>query len=582
MNCHNCGQPINEDDLYCPYCGANNPEAEALAASQAAGMSMYAAMDDQNYDPQQDYYEDEYEQIVADKSPILPTVLAVGAAVILIAGILILLLKTKSPEDNKLGFTPPPEMQESNQIENWATLPTLDLDREEESETTIPDDFVWTMPSVLQNETTRPTEPTYAQKTTVEVEIIVNTPTPAPATDTSTQATDKETTAETTKGVNQETSAAATQEATGTTEGGTETSKDAGATTTEGGEETTATSEENGEATETTSEITEPTATEEESKTLELSIQHIDAAKFPQIRVYFQLTKDKKPVRLKNPSNLTITESIENEDLSGTELKLKDNLNFIALVDGSSLALDSSDEVIRDALTELANQLLGDNSGKNKLAVGMFRANELFSLPGLSDNLAQITQQIDSINPSPDTIDERPLFDTLFQAVTELKAAGFEGDILLYTAGGDYGSSFTAADIENIIAGSGISVHIISLNDGSGLPNKGFGSEGSSVSLNGNAGEIKTALIQRYNLKLEDYYIEYKSSFTASETLNLARTVTISYVEDEETLTATGEYTPSGQLENDQNNDSEETSNNDEDDAEEDAKTGMPGLLSRS
>lgn len=129
MNCHNCGQPIYEDDLFCPYCGMNNPEAEALAASRAAGASMQASETDAHYYPpppdQEDYFEDEYEEVVPEKNPIVPIMLAVAAAVVLIAGILILLLKSGGSDDNKLLFTQPEDNGADNGIINWQTLPNI-------------------------------------------------------------------------------------------------------------------------------------------------------------------------------------------------------------------------------------------------------------------------------------------------------------------------------------------------------------------------------------------------------------------------------------------------------------------------
>lgn len=483
MDCHNCGQPMNEDDQFCPTCGTKNPTAEAMAASLAAGVSMSAA--ESTREPAVDheaFYEDEYEQIVTKKNSLLPVFLTVGAAIILIAGILILLLKTNDPDDKRLGFTPPADSNKSNPI-YWQTLPAFEQDQQEAHQTESTG-FIWTMPSEPAHET-QSTTTGRAAETTSEIEIIIDTQVPS--------------------------SAAPADPA------GSKNNQTPGPTGSENNQTTKPAGSEN-------NQTTGPSYTAETTgETFQLAVNRIDAGMFPRIRLYFSLTDETDNMfKPGNASSFSLTETLKSDEQMVENARLKDSTEFIVLVDGSTLALNEGNiNAVKTALRSLADTMLPEGNDKNKLGIAMFRSTEQFTLPAqiLCIDQSSAAEQINKLTASGVETDERPLYDTLSEAVIQLHNRGYRGEILVYTAGDDNGSVQSHNELISRIADSGISINLMSLTQSEKLSVIGSKSYGSYTYLE-NGQSLGSNLLNCYSGNREKMYLDYTSPFTEASSLD--------------------------------------------------------------
>ncbi len=543
MNCHNCGQPIYEDDLFCPYCGMNNPEAEALAASRAAGASMQASETDAHYYPpdQDDYFEDEYEEIVPEKNPIVPIMLAVAAAVVLIAAILILLLKSGGSDDNKLLFTQPEDSIADNGIINWQTLPTLDLERPEETLATIPDNFVWTMPPVQTSETERE-QPTITPATTAEPEIVIMTPTPKPTA----APTSKPTAAPTSKPTESPTTV---PEPAGTeptaSESGTPESEDASDTTEPAGSEDT----------ETKSSENETDPTNNIDKKLQLVINDVVVSNFPTVRLYFNLV-DENGVesRLAPMASFALTETADEKTNDVNNPSVDDgHIEVLSLIESSAHTLtDASIQSVKDAHEALVKKVLPEGNLNNRM--GLFVLPHNFVPANLPDELdfystpETLLTIIANLKPAVKGETECNIYSAIREAVTKLNNAKYTGALVIYTYGNDSGSITKQDELDALkvlVSNSNIPIHIVSLTDGPEdfyLKSLADSSRGTFTFLE-DLGSLGIVLDGKYTHEAGNYYIEYNSPFAA---LIAQRKVVLKYTDPDGdiSLTADAVYTP--------------------------------------
>lgn len=539
MNCHNCGQPIYEDDLFCPYCGMNNPEAEALAASRAAGASMQASETDAHYYPpdQEDYFEDEYEEIVPEKNPIVPIMLAVAAAVILIAGILILLLRSGGSDDNKLLFTQPEDNIADNGIINWQTLPTLDLERPEETLATIPDNFVWTMPPVQTSETEQE-QPTITPATTAEPEIVIITPTPKP--------TAKPTAAPTSKPTESPTKVPETAGSEPTaSESGTPESEDTSGTTEPTGSENT----------ETTSSENETDPSHGIDKKLQLVINDVVVSNFPTVRLYFNLV-DENGVesQLAPMASFALTETADEKTNDVDNPSLDDgHVEILSLIESSVHTLtDASIQSVKDAHEALVKKVLPAGNLYNRM--GLFVLPHNFVPGNLPEELdfysspETLLAVIANLKPAVHGETECYIYSAIREAITKLNKAKYTGALIVYTYGLDSGSITSQDELDALkvlVSSSNIPIHVISLTDGPEdfyLKSLADSSRGTFTFL-GDLGNLSIVLDGKYTHEAGNYYIEYNSPFAA---LIGQRKVVLKYTDPagDISLTADAVYTP--------------------------------------
>lgn len=589
MYCHNCGQPINEDDLFCPYCGINNPEAEALAASRAAGASMYASDTDPDYYPpdQDDYFEDEYEEIVPEKNPLVPILLAVAAAIVLIAGILILLLKSGGSDDNKLLFTQPEDKATNNEIINWQTLPTLDLERPEDTLATIPDDFVWTMPPVQTSETEQ-VQPTITPETTAEPEIVMMTPTPTatptpkptvaptvtptpkPTVAPTATPTPKPTVAPTATPTPKPTAApttAPTPEPTtapieepiasesGTPDSG-DTSDTAESTGSEDTETTPATTPD------TTPESTTPESTAEN---IQLVINDIVASKFPTVRLYFNLLNENGVELKPGPlASFSLTETVDENTSDVDRLLIDDgHIEILSLIEASAHTLtDTGTQAVKDAHKELVKKVLPEGNVINRMGLVVVPHNlvpdnmpdPIFYTTALDSEI--LLNEIDAIVPAAEGDKECHIYDAIWAAITKLNDVDYTGALVVYTYGKDSGSTTSKENLKNLVLSSNIAIHIVSLTDDPDDPENPDDaylktlancSRGTFTFLE-NLGSLSVALDGKYTHEAGNYYIEFASPFAdlTDPTLTGQRKVALKYTDPEGniSLTADAVYTP--------------------------------------
>ena len=537
MDCHNCGQPINEYDLYCYNCGASNPFAEAAAASRAAGVSMSVAQMEREPDQQEDHYDDEYEQTITGKSSLLPVILSVGAAVFLIAAIIILLLNTGDSDDNRLGFTPPSGNFGSNPSGIWQPLPTLGLNPEG-AETTESPGFIWTMPTDPTVTTQSPETVRPPTETTSEVEIIVNTQ----KTTTEPAGSTGDGTGESTQTGTVESTQTRTGESTqtGTGEG---TQSGTGEGTQSGtGEDTEPEGSETGPS-------TEPTEIDETiGEMLQLSINRVDAGLFPEVRLYFDLRYESGDlVDPASASSYTITETLNSNEQVITAIKQKEGTSLIVLVENSPLALNQSNlSSVKTALSNLAETMLPQGNVKNKLGIISFTGSAPFMLPSsfLCIGQTAAAEQINALQISESGSDEHRLYDVLAEAVAQLHDQGYRGDLLVYTAGENSGSNTSKEDLISLVNSTGISIHFMSLTNNEELRGIGNRINGSYIELQSNS-SLRSALLNRYNINKKARYLEYTSPFTGAGALDEI-TVTLTYTDtlNEKTADDSLEYSP--------------------------------------
>ncbi|MGI6090424.1 MAG: zinc-ribbon domain-containing protein [Saccharofermentanales bacterium] len=578
MHCHNCGQPINEDDLFCPYCGMNNPEAEARAASRAAGASMHALGTDTDYYPpdQDDYFEDEYEEIVPEKNPLVSILLAVGAAIILIAGILILLLKSGGSDDNKLLFTQPEDKATNNEIINWQTLPTLDLERPEDTLATIPDDFVWTMPPVQTSETEQ-VQTTITPETTAEPEIVIMTPTPtvtptpeptvAPTATPTPEPTVAPTAIPTPKSTAVPTTAPTPEPTTAPIEE--PTASESGTPQDSG--DTSDTAESTGsEDTEPTPETTpetapEPTTPESTAENIQLVINDIVASKFPMVRLYFNLLNENGVELKPGPlASFSLTETID-EKTSDVYGPLIDDghIEILSLIEASAHTLtDTGTQAVKDAHKALVNKVLPEGNVINRMGLVVVPHN--FVPDNMPDPIFYTTvldseillNEIDAIVPAADGDTECHIYDAIWAAITKLNEDDYTGALVVYTYGKDSGSTTTKENLKDLVLSSNIAIHIVSLTDDPDDPENPDDaylktlancSRGTFTFLE-NIGSLSVALDGKYTHEAGNYYIEFASPFAdlTDPTLTGQRKVTLKYTDPEGniSLTADAVYTP--------------------------------------
>ncbi|HHV42335.1 MAG TPA: hypothetical protein GXX72_05780 [Clostridiaceae bacterium] len=603
MNCHNCGQTINEEDLFCPYCGVNNPVAEALAASKAAGASIYASKQDINQypPPQNDFYEDEYEEIVPERNPTLPIILSIGVAILLIAGIIILLIKTSGgSDDDKLQFTQPAEALASHPISNWQTLPTLDMERPEETQATVPDNFFWTMPPV-ETQQMDPTDSQIPEQTEPSVEIINNPPlqsseltevttvatsepttkpTDAPSVTTA-KPTPKSTKATEPTETEQPTTTPTTEEPTLTTVSeitepsstsvteppamisesesepepdtvdstveSTSTDPEPGSSVTESELDPGTSDQTDTDASASESEVeTEPSETTVSS--MELTIDVIDATRFPTIRLYYNLIDENGAViQPASLANFTIEETLGEETKPVTEMRLKDRTEFVSLIDGSAQTLSSEADVqlIQNAHIDLVNKVLPPDNVNNRMGLTVFASDFTqgeFVLPKMYSSSETLVEEIGKITPTePDKLNS-PVYDAIYATVSNLNAKDYKGAVVVYTYGNDSGSSTTKKQLQDLVSHSAIAVHILSLSESSDLADIAMVSRGTYNRID-DLSILGTALISKYDCEAEADYIEYISPFPLEQ--ENIRTVKLSYTNDDGvTVEAVKDYLP--------------------------------------
>lgn len=495
MDCQNCGQPINEYDLYCPNCGANNLYAEVAAASRAAGVSISASEAVQEPAEEEDYYEDEYEQVVTKKSTLLPVFLSVGAAIILIAAIVILLLNTGDSDESRLGYTPPSGNLESNPSRMWEALPTLDLEPDA-TQSTEPPGFIWTVPTEQTRATQSPTTARPSSAAGSEVEIIVNT-----------QETTTEPGGITTEPESGEGTGPGTGEGTGPGNG-------------EGtgpgiGEDTGPQGSETGPS-------TGPTGIEDiVDEAIKLTINRIDADMFPDVRLYFDLRDEAgnsfKPTGL---STLAVTEMLGSNEQIVSSTTLKDHTKLIVLIDNSSLS-SSNISSIKSALSNLAETMLPAGNVKNKLGIAMFTGSTPFVLPAsfFCIDQASAKAQINSLQISAGGASRHALYDVLSNAVNQLQAQGYREHLLVYTGEGDLGSSQTKDGLISLVNSSGISLHFMSPVKNQDLSDIGSQINGSYIELQSSY-SFGTALLSKYYSIKDALFLDYTSPFSNAGALN--------------------------------------------------------------